>query len=143
MAVEQNKEIVRRFYEEVMNKEDIDALGELAVPDYEEHDPLPGQGTAREGLRDRVTMLIRAFHPQFTIEDLIAEGDRVVARWTNTGVHVGEFLGIPPTNRTATVAGIDVYRLQDGKLAEHWHVVDQLSMLIQLGVVALPGAPAE
>jgi steroid delta-isomerase-like uncharacterized protein len=143
MAVEQNKEIVRRFYEEVMNKEAVDALEELAVPDYEEHDPLPGQGTAREGLRERATMLIRGFQPKFTVEDIFAEGDRVVARWTNTGTHVGEFMGIPPTNKTVTIAGIDIYRLQDGKLAEHWHVVDMLSMLVQLDIVSLPGAPAE
>jgi steroid delta-isomerase-like uncharacterized protein len=143
MSIEGNKEVVRRYYEEVLNKGDLDALDELAALDYEEHDPLPGQGTGRAGLRDRVAMLEQGFHPQFTIEDLVAEGDRVVVRWTNSGTHVGEFMGIPPTERTFTIAGIDVHRLQDGKMAEHWHVVDQLAMLLQLGVITLPGAPAE
>lgn len=143
MSIEANKAVARRFYEEVFNKGAVDAIEELAAANYEEHDPLPGQGAGRDGLRDRVTMLIDAFHPEFTVEDAIAEDDRVVVRWTNTGVHVGAFLGIPPTERTVTIAGIDIYRLQDGKLAEHWHVVDQLSMLIQMGIVALPGGPAE
>jgi predicted ester cyclase len=66
-----------------------------------------------------------------------------VVRWTNSGTHSGDFLGIPATGRTVSFAGIDIYRVEDGKLAEHWHVVDQLSMLIQLGVVTLPDAPAE
>ncbi len=143
MSIEGNKEVVRRYYEEVFNKGELDALDELAVAEYEEHDPLPGQETGRDGLRNRVTMLIAAFAPQFTIEDLIAEGDRVVARWTNSGVHRADFMGIPPTERTVNVTGIDVHRLQDGKMVEHWHVVDMLSMLVQLGVVTLPGAPGE
>jgi steroid delta-isomerase-like uncharacterized protein len=142
MSIEGNKEAVRRYYDEVLNKADVDALDELAVADYEEHDPLPGQRTGREGLRDRVTMLIRGFAPQFTIEAVIAEGDMVAVRWTNAGVHRAEFMGIPPTERTVSIGGIDVHRLRDGKLAEHWHVVDMLSMLVQLGVVTPPGAPA-
>jgi steroid delta-isomerase-like uncharacterized protein len=143
MSTEANKEVVLRYYEEVLNKGDLDALDELAVADYEEHNPLPGQGAGRDGVRDRVSMLVRGFAPRFTIEDVIAEGDEVVVRWTNTGVHGGEFMGIPPTERTVSIAGIDIHRLQDGKMAEHWDVVDLLSMLVQLGVVTLPGAPAE
>ncbi len=114
MSTEHNKEVVRRFYEEVLNKQDLDSLEELAVIDYEEHDPLPGQGTGRDGLRDQVSMLLKGLDPHFTIEDLIAEGDRVVARWTNNGTHVAEFLGMPPTNKQFTIAGIDIYRLEDG-----------------------------
>ena len=143
VSTDDNKDVVSRFYEDVLNSADFDALDELAVADYEEHDPLPGQGEGREGLRDRARTLVHAFSPQFTIEDVIAEGDRVVVRWTNSGTHSGDFLGIPATGRTVSFAGIDIYRVEDGKLAEHWHVVDQLSMLIQLGVVTLPGAPAE
>jgi steroid delta-isomerase-like uncharacterized protein len=143
MSTERNKEVVRRFYEEVLNKQDLDSLEELAVSDYEEHDPLPGQGTGRDGLRNRVSMLLKGLEPRFTIEDLIAEDDRVVARWTNNGTHVGEFLGMPPTNKQFTIAGIDIYRLEDAKMAEHWHVVDMLAQLIQLGIVSLPGGPPE
>jgi len=74
----------------------------------------------------------------FTIEDVIAEGDRVAVRWTNAGTNVGDFLGIPATGRSFSVPGIDIYRLEDGKLAEHWHVVDMYGQLIQLGLLPAP-----
>ncbi len=66
---------------------------------------------------------------------MVAEGDRVAVRWTQSGTHVADFLGIPATGRRFTIAGIDIYRLHDGRLAEHWHVVDQLSLLGQLGLL--------
>jgi steroid delta-isomerase-like uncharacterized protein len=143
MGTEGNKDLARRYYEAVLNEGDVGALDDLAVADYEEHDPLPGQGTGRAGLEDRVRMLRSAFAPHFTIEDVIAEGDRVVVRWTNDGTNVGEFMGMPATGRTFSIAGVDIHRIRDGKLAEHWHVVDQLAMLQQLGFIPAPnGAPA-
>jgi len=136
--MEQNKDVARRIYEEVLNKRDLSLLDELVRQDYIEHDPLPGQGEGLDGVRDRYSMLIEGLDPRFTIEDEIAEGDRVVVRWTNSGTHVGEFLGVPATNRPFSVAGIDIYRVQDGKLAEHWHVVDMYAQLIQLGLLPAP-----
>jgi steroid delta-isomerase-like uncharacterized protein len=138
MATEQNGEVARRYYEAVLNEGDVDALDEMAAADYEEHDPLPGQGTGRQGLKDRVSMIREAFGQRFTIEDMVAEGDRVVVRWTGSGIHTGEFMGIPPTGKSFTIAGIDVHRIEDGRLAEHWHVVDQLSLLQQLGLIPQP-----
>ena len=135
--MDRNKEIARRIYEEVLNKRDLELLDELVAPDYEEHDPLPGQGTGLDGIRTRYRMLIEAFDPTFTIEDMIAEGDKVVVRWTNSGTNVGDFLGMPATGRSFSIAGVDIYRLEGGKLAEHWHVVDQLAQMQQLGL--LPG----
>ena len=135
MSAEENKRVVRRFYDEVLNGKKVAVLDEIAIVDYEEHDMLPGQGTGLSGLRERVTILDQALDPRFTIEDIIAESDRVVVRWTNSGTHVGEFFGAPATGKTFTIAGIDIYRLEDGKMAEHWHVVDQLSMLQQLGML--------
>jgi steroid delta-isomerase-like uncharacterized protein len=137
MAAETD-ELVRRFYEDVLVGGDLVALDELATSDYEEHDPLPGQGDGLQGLKDRVSTLREGLDPRFTIEDVISEGDRLVVRWTNSGTHVGDFLGIPATNKSFSVAGIDIYRVSDGKLAEHWHVVDQLSMLQQLGLIPTP-----
>lgn len=136
--VEGNKAVVRRYYEAVLNGGDVDALAGLAVAEYVEHDPLPGQTTGRDGLRQRVEMLRQAFRAHFTIEDLIAEQDKVVARWTSRGTHVGEFLGMPPTGKAYTIAGIDIHRLRDGEMAEHWHVVDQLSQMQQLGLIPQP-----
>jgi steroid delta-isomerase-like uncharacterized protein len=139
MGTSENKQVVRRLYEEVFNGRDLAQLDQLAVPDYIEHDPLPGQGSGIRGLKDRVTALIEGLDPTFTIEDVIAEDDRVVVRWTNTGTNVGDFLGIPATGRSFSVPGIDIYRLDEGKLAEHWHVVDMYGQLIQLGLMPAPG----
>ena len=143
MSTEANKETVRRYYEDALNRGKGDVLDEIALPDYEEHDPLPGQRTGLDGLKDRVTMLLSGLSPQFTIEDIVAEDQKVVVRWTNSGTHVGEFFGIPPTGKSFQVAGIDIHRLQEGKLAEHWHVVDVFAMLQQLGVLPPFGGPEE
>jgi steroid delta-isomerase-like uncharacterized protein len=138
MNTEANKQVVRRYYEEVLNGKAIDVLPEIAVEDYQENDPLPGQGTGLAGFQDRVGMLTTAIDQQFTLEDIIAEGDRVVVRWTTKATQVGDFGGIPATGKSYSIAGIDIHRLDDGKLAEHWHVVDLLSMLQQLGVIPSP-----
>jgi steroid delta-isomerase-like uncharacterized protein len=138
MGTEQNKDVARRYYVHVLNDGDLDLLDELAVETYEEHDPVPGQGAGRQGLRDRVTILRDAFGQTFTIEDVVAEGDRVVVRWTGRGTHSGEFMGIPPTGGSFTIAGIDVIRFEDGHMAEHWHVVDQLALMQQLGLIPAP-----
>lgn len=138
MTTEGNKAIVRRYYTDVLNAGNLDALAELAVVRYDEHDPLPGQASGLEGLRQRVEMLRSSFRPHFAIEDMIAEQDKVVVRWTNQGTHVGAFLGLPPTGKSFRIAGIDIHRLQDGKMAEHWHVVDQLGQLQQLGLLPQP-----
>ena len=135
MAVEQNKETARRYYEEVLNKGDVDLLDEIAVPGYIEHDPFPGTREGRAGLKDRVTMLKAGLDPRFTIEDVVAEGDKVVVRWTNEGSMVGEFLGMPANGKSFKIAGVDIHRLENGKLAEHWHVVDQLAHAQQIGLI--------
>ena len=143
MSAETNKQLVRRFYDQVLNGRRMEAIDELAVAGYDEHDPLPGQREGRDGLKDRVSMLVEGLAPTFTVEDVVAEGDRVVVRWTNSARHVGDFLGIPPTGRSCAIAGIDIYRLENERLAEHWHVIDQLAMLQQLGLLPAPdSAPA-
>jgi steroid delta-isomerase-like uncharacterized protein len=138
MAAEANKTMARRYYDEVLNEGRIDVLDELAVSDYDEHDPLPGQGTGRAGLKDRVGALRQGLGQTFTVEDVIAEGDRVAVRWSASGQHVGDFLGIPSTGRSFTIAGIDIHRFRDGRMSEHWHVVDQLALLQQLGLIPQP-----
>ena len=140
MTTEENKAQVRRYYEEVLNGGQIALLQEIAILDYNEHDPIPGQANGLEGLKQRVGMLRSAFQPRFTLEDMIAEGDKVVVRWTNRGTHVGEFMGIPPTGKSFSIAGIDIHRLSNGKLAEHWHVVDLFGQMQQLGLLPQPAA---
>jgi steroid delta-isomerase-like uncharacterized protein len=135
MSNESNKAVVRRYYEDVLNQGKVGLLETMVRPDHVEHDPLPGQGGGLAGFRKRVEMLREGLKPEFTIEQMVAEGDTVVVRWTNRGRHVASFLGIPPTNRPFTIAGIDIHTLKDGKLAEHHHVVDQLAMMQQLGLI--------
>jgi steroid delta-isomerase-like uncharacterized protein len=128
------KQTALRLYE-LVNAGQADAVGDLVTENYLEHEPLPGQRSGREGVIDRFSILVDALAPHFTIEDVITEGDRVVVRWTNDGTHIGPFAGIPATGRTFSIAGIDIYRTEGEKLAEHWHVVDQLAMLGQLGLL--------
>ena len=139
MSTERNKAVVQRYYEEVLNQGHLETLAHIAVADYREHAPLPGQADGRTGLQQRVELLRSAFQPVFILEDIIAEDDKVVVRWTHQGTHQGAFLGIPPTGKSFTITGIDIHALRDGQLAEHWDVVDQLSLLQQLGLVPQPG----
>jgi steroid delta-isomerase-like uncharacterized protein len=140
MSTEQNKEVARRYYESVLNDGDVSALDEMAVPGYQEHDPLPRQGTGLQGLKDRVTMMKSGLDPRFTIEDLIAEEDKVVVRWTNSGTNVGEFLGMPPTGKDFTIAGIDIHRIREGRIVEEWTTWDALGLMRQLGAVPEMGS---
>ena len=140
MSTDANKQFVQRYYDEVLNAGNVNLVDELAAEDYEEHDPLPGQGNGREGLKERASLFVSALAPRFTVHDVIAEDDKVVVRWTNDGQQVGDFLGMPPTGRSFSIAGIDIHRIRDDRLAEHWHVVDQLTMLQQLGVIPTPGS---
>lgn len=141
MNLEQHKTVIRRYYDDVLNRGDLAVLDEIASDHYVENDPFPGQGNGRADLKTRVSTLRDAFSPcVFTIEDVVAEGDRVAVRWNSSGRHSGAFLGMPATNRDYTIAGIDIHRLDGGRMAEHWHVVDQLSQLQQLGMIPAPTA---
>ncbi len=141
MSLEQNRTNFRRIPEEIFNKGNLALADELFAADYIEHVPLPpGWPSGVEGFKQFVTMLRAAF-PDFhyTVEDGIAEGDKVVGRITAHGTHKGEFMGIPPTGKQATWTEIHIGRYAGGKLVEHWFNGDQLGMLQQLGVVPAPG----
>ena len=143
MSTDTNKTLARRVFEEVINQRRLELLDQLAASDYIEHNPLPGQRTGVEGISDRYTMLFEAFDSTFTVEDVIAEGDKVVLRWTQAGRHVGPLFGMPATDRTFRTSGIEIWRVENGKLTEHWDVVDVYGQLLQLGLLPEPGsAPA-
>lgn len=135
-----NSEVVRRVYDEVLNEGRLEILDELAVPDHVEHNPFPQQSQGLEGLKQRASMVRAAFNPHFTIEHLIADGDKVAVIWSNNGTHVGEWFGFAPTGKTVVTHGVDVHLLRDGRLIEHWDVVDVSDFLISVGV--MPGRPA-
>ncbi len=133
---ERNKAIVRRLYEEVINQGSLGAADELLAPDARSHaGPQPGP----EGLK-RHTSMLRAAFPDLhqSIEDVIAEGDKVVVRTTCTGTHVGDFMGAPPTGRTFVHEQIHILRLEGGRIAEHWAQVDNVGMMRQLGIMPTP-----
>jgi steroid delta-isomerase-like uncharacterized protein len=136
---EQNKQLIRRVFEEVYNQGNLDVVEDLASRDFVAHSPSEDiRGPA--GVKQFVTGLRTAF-PDFhtTIEDQIAEGDRVVTRFTATGTHTGTYKGMPPTGRRGTMTGIDIERIVDGKSVECWTNTDDLGLLQQLGVVPMPG----
>jgi steroid delta-isomerase-like uncharacterized protein len=137
---EQNKAIVRRIYDEVINKGNLALFDQLVAPDVIEHEALPGFASDREGVKQFFTMFRAAFPDlHFTAEDMIAEGDKVATRITVNGTHKGEFMGIAPTGKQITMTGIDILRFADGKVVEHWGNTDDLGMMQQLGVVPAMG----
>lgn len=138
VGAEANKALLRRYKVGILNSRDVDALGEVAAVDYLDHAAFPGHSPGLVGLKQRITTLIKALDPYWTIHDIVAEDDMVVLRWSHTGTHVGEFLGIPATGRKFISRGIDMYRVRDGLMAEHWNVVDMFGFCQQVGVIAGP-----
>jgi steroid delta-isomerase-like uncharacterized protein len=132
MTTEANKELLRRYKVEILNNRDLQALDQVAAADYLDHVAFPGQAAGLEGLKQRIATLFEALDPQWTIHDTIAEDDMVVLRWSHAGTHRAEFLGIPPTGKTFVLRGIDMYRVRNGKIAEHWNVVDLLGFRQQV-----------
>ena len=140
MSTEENKALIRRFYEEI-SKGNLAVVGELVATDLVEHSPfVPGQAPGRQGTVELFTMIHAAFPDlRITAEDMVAEGDKVVARGTMSGTHKGEFIGIAPTGKQITVGMIEILRIAGGKMVEHWNVVDSLGIMQQLGVVPPSG----
>jgi predicted ester cyclase len=139
-STEANKSSVRRFYNEVFNKKNRAAIEEFIAPNHVDHTLPPGLPAGIEGSKQFITMYLTAFPDlHFTVEDLIAEGDKVVARLTTRGTQQGVFMGIPPTGKQVTVTAIDINRIVGDKSVEHWLNMDTLGLLQQLGVVPLPG----
>jgi steroid delta-isomerase-like uncharacterized protein len=134
----ENKEIARRFMEECWNKGDKDAMRDLIAHKCRYHDPaFPGV----ENVQQHITACRNAFPDlRFTIEDMIGERNEVVAHWTARGTHKGPFLGMQPTNRSCTVSGTSISRIEGGKVVEHWVDWNVMTLMEQLGVTAAPRA---
>jgi steroid delta-isomerase-like uncharacterized protein len=132
---------MRRFLETV-NSGDLDSAVDLLADDFVEHETLPGIPPGREGTRQLFTMMRAAFPDmRWTVEDLLVDGDKAVARVRFSGTNDGEFMGMPATGRSVDVQAIDIVRFgDDGLGVEHWGVLDMMGVMAQLG--ALPGPPA-
>ena len=136
MSAEQNKALVRRFYEEI-DKGNLAAMDELVAEDYVDHSPppFPGLGTGRAGLKQAFEIFWEATPGYHKIEDQIAEGNKVVTRMTAYGSHEGDLPGIPRTGNKLEMTATVIHRIEDGKLAEKWSGKDELGFLQQLGVI--------
>lgn len=139
MSVEENKALVRR-YQEAYNANRLDALDAILAPDLISHNMLPGVPAGLQGAKLVHQGLQAAFPDQHTtVEDLVAEGDRVVMRFTVAGTHKGPLMGMPATGKGYSVPGISIFRIANGRIAEHWGVFDQMSVMQQLGLAPMPG----
>ena len=136
MSTEQNQEVLRRVIEEGFNKGNYDALDSLFASDYIEYQF--GLKPTLPGLKEDIQFLRTAF-PDFhlTIEDMVAEGDKVWIRMTARGTNRGPFMG-PPTGKSMTITVMDICRFENGKIVEHWGVPDRFAVMAQLGLLPRP-----
>jgi predicted ester cyclase len=136
---EKNKQVVQRIYEVAINERRPELTAELVSPGYVGPQGERGPG----GFNANVQSLLAGFPDiRFRIEDLLAEGDRVMVRWAWTGTHSGTFRGIAPTGRRVSTTGIVLYQLRDGKVVRNWLESDRLGVLQQLGIVPQTLGPA-
>jgi steroid delta-isomerase-like uncharacterized protein len=143
MSEDASRAWVTKYFDEVANKGELDVADELFVVDYVHHDPAnpdPKGVVGVEDVKRHLKELIDAFPDvQFLVDDTVAQGDDVVARWTATLTHTGDYFGIPPTNKSATITGMNSWRIVDGMAVEGWVNRDDLQLLQQLGVIPTPG----
>jgi predicted ester cyclase len=135
MSVEENKGLIRRYFEEIDELGDESVLDRYLAADFVDHSPSPGCTPDLEGMKAAFRMFASGSPGTHRIDDMVAEGDKVVVRVTGQGVHSGELFGIPATHREFTASGITIFRIAGGKIAERWVEIDMLGALQQLGVI--------
>jgi predicted ester cyclase len=134
-VLEQNKFLIYRFVDQMLNKRNPDVIDELVAPDFVDHDAPPGQAPGPEGVK-RTLEAVETALGDFRVltDDIIAEGDRVVTRHTAEATHIGPFLGFAPTGRRLRWTAISIYRIADGRIAERWGLMDYRGLQRQLAV---------
>jgi steroid delta-isomerase-like uncharacterized protein len=137
---DQNKKVVRRLIDELWNKGNLQVADEIIAPMYQHHDAAtPDLGKGPDSEKKRVNLYRTAFHDfRLNIEELLAQGETVVARWSCRGVHKGELNGIAPTGKQFAITGVTIVRFSNGKIVEGFVNWDALGLLRQLGVVPEP-----
>lgn len=142
LSPEQNNAIAEKFFDSVWNKGDFRVLETLISPDALDHSTVGGKMTSERGsgsFRAIVSMFRQAMPDiQLRIDDEVYAGDRVMHRWNMTGTDTGGVMGMPPSGKTLTFTGTTIVRMEDGKIAERWAIVDELGLLQQLGVIPSP-----
>jgi steroid delta-isomerase-like uncharacterized protein len=139
MSLEENKAIARQFYK-LIETGDLDLADEVVAEDYVNHNAIPGQTPGLAGYKEAISAL-RASVPdiQYTIDDQIAEGDKVLTRYRATGTHQGEFLGVPASGKPLTFRALVLQRVVNGKIQESWLEMDMLGLMQQMGALPTPG----
>jgi len=133
---QENKQIARRVLVDLFEKGNLEAAGELINPDFVNHEAPPDNPQGPEGLKETINWLHGLWGPmRADVGDMICEDDKVVARVTMHGRHIGEFLGKPPTGKAFSTQQIHIWRLEDDKVIEHWSVRDDLGQALQLGLL--------
>ena len=136
MSLERNKALVRRQFEELINRKNLSVIDSDMAADFIDHEAVPGLAPGLAGVRQWIAGMHQACPDlRVTIEDMIAEGDRVVVRNTWRGTHTGPLLGIPPTGRTFELTGIVIWRIAAGHICERWATLDEWGLRQQLGAV--------
>jgi steroid delta-isomerase-like uncharacterized protein len=140
MLPEENKAIARRADEELFDRGNLEVADELFAPDFVYHDPASGQDWhGLESVKKYASMLRAAFPDlRYTVEDQVAEGEKVVTRYVASGTHRGEIMGIAPTGNRVQITGISITRIEDGKIVEIWENYDALGMMRRLRVIPEP-----
>jgi steroid delta-isomerase-like uncharacterized protein len=132
----ENESVIRRLYEEFVNEGNEDAFYEIVAEDMKEHEEFPGLTPNREGVKEFFGLMRQAFPDlQFTVEDMLVDGEKVACRFRMKGTHRGEFMGAPPSNSRVEVEGIDIFRVANGQVKEHWGAMDSLNLMQQLGAI--------
>ncbi len=140
MSTAQTTAIARRFYEEALNGKNLDIIDEIFATNYQAHPPGLPEPLTREAFKQFNRMFLTGFPDlHITVEDEIAEGDKIVLRLTVRGTQQGEFMGIPPTGKHVVWTGMSITRVANGKIVEQWGEQDLLGLLQQLGVIPTPG----
>jgi steroid delta-isomerase-like uncharacterized protein len=140
VSIEDNKAVMRRYFNEIWNGRRLELLDDLIAADYVNHaSPDPSLPSGAAGLKPVFESVLQTFPDiRFSIDDVVAEGEKVVTRWSMRATQRGEVMGMPACGKQVTLSGISIDRIVDGKITEHWRVQDDLSLAQQVG--AFPGA---
>jgi steroid delta-isomerase-like uncharacterized protein len=132
----ENKIVITRLFEDILNGRRLEMLDDIVALDYIDHYPIAGRPPGPARVRQQMSRLFVSFPDvNYSLEDLVAEGDLVAVRYVLKGTHAGEVMGVAPTGKAVVVRGMDFFRLSGGLIAEYWECLDKLSLLRQLGAV--------
>jgi steroid delta-isomerase-like uncharacterized protein len=136
----ENEQLARRYFDEVCNQRRLDVVDEIMAADYVYHDNQSPPASGRDGIKETVAIYQDTLDGHWEVHEMFSVGDRVVTRWTGSGTHKAELLGVPPTGNDVSVEAITIMRIADGKIAEDWTTWEGLALAQQIGAVPAPAS---